>query len=75
VAKAEANPSILFHPVAALFDCGVAELINCGLFETSSVSFKFDQSSNPYFISKHCPEVGKQQDEKPSSPLAPPETE
>lgn len=43
----------------ALFDCGVAELINCGLYETNSVSFKFDQCSNPYFISKHYPELQK----------------
>jgi len=45
----------------ALFDTGSAELINCGLYETNSVSFKFDQCSNPYFISKHYPELKKKQ--------------
>jgi hypothetical protein len=43
----------------ALFDCGAAELINCGLYETNSVSFKFDQCSNPYFINKYYPELQK----------------
>ncbi len=43
----------------ALFDSGVAELLNCGLYETNSVSFKFDQCSNPYFIRKHYPELQK----------------
>jgi hypothetical protein len=37
----------------ALFDCAAAELINCGLYETNAVQFKFDQCSNPYFIRKH----------------------
>lgn len=41
----------------ALFDCGAAELINCGLYETNSVTFKFDQGRNPYFIRKHYPQV------------------
>jgi len=60
----------------ALFDCGAAELINCGLYETNSVSFKFDQCSNPYFIRKHYPELQKRQNEEPNaSPPAPPETE
>jgi hypothetical protein len=43
----------------ALFDCAAAELINCGLYETNAVSFKFDQCSNPYFISKHYEELQK----------------
>jgi hypothetical protein len=43
----------------ALFDCGAAELMNCGLYETHSVSFNFDQCSNPYFIKKHYPELQK----------------
>jgi hypothetical protein len=43
----------------ALFDCDAAELINCGLYETNAVSFKFDQCSNPYFISKHYEELQK----------------
>jgi hypothetical protein len=54
----------------ALFDCGVAELINCGLYETKSVSFNFDQCSNPYFISKHYPDLKKQPGEEPK--VAPP---
>jgi len=44
----------------ALFDCDVAELLNCGLYETNLVSFQFDQCSNPYFISKHYAEAQKQ---------------
>jgi hypothetical protein len=43
----------------ALFDCNAAELINCGLYETKAVSFRFDQSSNPYFIAKHYEELQK----------------
>jgi len=46
----------------ALFDCSVAELINCGLYETSSVQFKFDQCSNPYFITKHYEQLQKQKE-------------
>ena len=38
----------------ATFNCDAAELINCGLYETTSVSFKFEQD-NPYFMSKHYP--------------------
>jgi RES domain len=52
----------------ALFDCCAAELINCGLYETNSVSFKFDHCSNPYFISKYYPELKKQQSEEPNNP-------
>jgi hypothetical protein len=60
----------------ALFDCGVAELINCGLYETKSVSFKFDQCSNPYFISKHYPQSKKQPVDGPKADTpAPPESE
>ena len=43
----------------ALFDCAVAELINCGLYETNAIDFKFDQCSNPYFIRKHYEELQK----------------
>jgi RES domain len=49
----------------ALFDCAVAELINCGLYETNAIDFKFDQCSNPYFISKHYEEM-KKKPQKPS---------
>ena len=37
----------------ALFDCTAAELINCGLYETNAVQYRFDQCSNPYFVRKH----------------------
>lgn len=43
----------------ALFDCAAAELINCGLYETNKVEFKFDQCSNPYFITKHYEQLQK----------------
>ena len=41
----------------ALFDLATAEPINCGLHETLSVVFEFNQSGNPYFIEKHYPEI------------------
>jgi hypothetical protein len=37
----------------ALFDLAAAELITCGLYQTKSVSFEFDQADNPYFVAKH----------------------
>jgi len=43
----------------ALFDCADAELINCGLYETNAIEFKFDQCNNPYFIQKHYEEMLK----------------
>ena len=43
----------------ALFDCAVAALIHCGLYETSAIEFKFDQCNNPYFIRKHYEELQK----------------
>jgi RES domain-containing protein len=43
----------------ALFDPDKADLMNCGVFNTSSVKFKFDQDGNPYFIPKHYPELSK----------------
>jgi hypothetical protein len=49
---------------AALFDCAVAELINCGLYETNAIDFKFDQCSNPYFLHQHYEEMQK----KPQKP-------
>jgi RES domain-containing protein len=33
----------------ALFDLDAADLMNCALYETRSVSFDFDQIDNPYF--------------------------
>jgi hypothetical protein len=49
----------------ALFDLNAAELINCGLQDTVSISFKFEQADNPYFIRKHYPDVAKMVDDKP----------
>lgn len=43
----------------ALFDCNSAEVLNCGLYETRSVSFKSEQCSNPYFVTKYCEELKK----------------
>ena len=41
-----------------LFDLNVADLINCTLHETREISFKFNQSSNTYFISKYYKKNG-----------------
>jgi hypothetical protein len=49
----------------AIFNCDAAELINCGLYETKSVSFKFEQTDNPYFVSKH---YSKPQSDNPEKP-------
>ena len=57
----------------ALFDCDAAELINCGLYETNAVSFKFDQCGNPYFIAKHHEELQKIQAHVPKDEPAKPE--
>jgi len=57
----------------ALFDCDAAELINCGLYETNAVSFKFDQCGNPYFIAKHHEELQKIQAHVPKDERAKPE--
>jgi len=38
---------------AALFDVGVADIINCFLFEVCNIKFDFEETANPYFISKH----------------------
>jgi hypothetical protein len=46
----------------ALFDCSAAELINCGLYETKAVEFKFAQCNNPYFITKHYEQLQKQKE-------------
>jgi hypothetical protein len=37
----------------ALFDLGVANLINCGLVRVKNVSIEMDQVDDPYFVSKH----------------------
>jgi hypothetical protein len=47
--------------------------MNCGLYETNSISFKFDQCSNPYFIAKHYPELQKKTpEESGAEPSTPP---
>jgi hypothetical protein len=43
----------------ALFDCNAAELLNCGLYEARAVSFKSEQCSNPYFVTKLYDELKK----------------
>ena len=40
----------------ALFEPDSADLVSCGLYETESISFKFEQCSNPYFIKKYLDE-------------------
>ncbi len=54
----------------ALFDCGTAEVLNCGLYETRSMSFKSEQCDNPYFVTKYCDELKKHReaDRKPEPP-------
>ena len=54
----------------ALFDVTAAELINCGLYETKSVAFEFDQADNPYFVTGHYPELAESRtsDEDPRAP-------
>jgi RES domain len=59
----------------ALFECDAAELINCGLYEINAVSFTFDQSSNPYFISKHYAQLQQPAEEKKEDPSNLPEAE
>jgi len=44
----------------ALFDTASAELINCGLHKVRIVSFDFAWSDDPYFMSKHYPEIAAQ---------------
>ena len=41
----------------ALFDTTLAELINCGLHKVRAVSFEFELSDNPYFMTKYYPEI------------------
>jgi hypothetical protein len=44
----------------ALFDTPSAELMNCGLHKVRAVSFEFELSDNPYFMTKHYPEMAAQ---------------
>jgi hypothetical protein len=55
----------------ALFHCGAAELINCGLYQTNAIQFKFDECSNPYFVRKHYEELRKEDAETPKEPQSP----
>jgi hypothetical protein len=34
----------------ALFDIEAAKLVNCFLYDTKSVVFKFEEAGNPYFL-------------------------
>ena len=43
----------------ALFEPNSADLVSCGLYETESISFKFEQCSNPYFMKKYLDERKK----------------
>lgn len=43
----------------ALFDINAADLMNCSLYMVKSVSFKFDETANPYFVKKHYADSGK----------------
>lgn len=36
-----------------LFDLGVADLINCFLYEVQEIDFKFKETANPYFMKTH----------------------
>ena len=35
-----------------LFDLEAAELLNCGLYEVYGVSYRFEQSDQPYFVKR-----------------------
>ena len=50
----------------ALFDCGAAELVTCGLYETNAVKFTFEQCNNPYFIKKHQQQLRESSAEEPA---------
>ncbi len=41
----------------ALFNLGVADLINCYLYEAKSVEFKFKEIANPYFVKEHYEKI------------------
>lgn len=43
----------------ALFDLSAAEIINCSLHLTRRVQFQFNEASNPYFVSRHYPELNR----------------
>lgn len=45
----------------ALFDINAADLVNCFLYEAKSVTFRFDEVENPYFVGKHV--EGKKKDD------------
>jgi len=55
----------------ALFDVASAELINCCLYQTKTVSFEFDQTGNTYFIPKHYAEIAVHATE-PEKSVSPP---
>jgi hypothetical protein len=41
----------------ALFDLDSADLMNCGIYETKTVTFEFHQAGNPYFVKAHYPDI------------------
>ena len=51
----------------ALFDLEAADLMNCGLYKASSVSFDFEPADNPYFRGEHYPELVEERGEVESS--------
>jgi hypothetical protein len=51
----------------ALFDLEAADLMNCGLYEASSISFDFHQVDDTYFRSEHYPELKENRGEAESS--------
>jgi hypothetical protein len=51
----------------ALFDLEAADLMNCGLYKASSVSFEFEQVARPYFRGKHYLEPKDERGEVESS--------
>jgi hypothetical protein len=44
----------------ALFDLDAAELINCSLFEVTSIAITTQQAANPYFLRKNQPTDGQE---------------
>lgn len=33
-----------------IFDIEAADIVNCFLFETKGIEFKFEEAANPYFV-------------------------
>ena len=41
----------------ALFDINAAEIMNCALHLINAVKFEYDEITNPYYVSKHYPNL------------------